>query len=178
MWKRGLLVGIGATLASILIVIAIVWPLTIFLSYGLSPCESDGLLQLTSRIALPLAFLVAARLLIQACRRNSWRDFGMALVIAAAFIFLTALVYKFNDTNQRQCAKRNWSEAAKYCGANVKYYRQSIDEYGHEVYTLQAPGTTDHSWDCLQDWKRRHDSVSLEVDESVYEAARARHSAN
>lgn len=176
MWKRGLLVGIGATLASILIVIAIVWPITTFLSYGLPPCESDSLLQLTSRIVLPLAFLVAARFLIQACRRNSWRDFAMGLIIATSFIFLTVLVYKFNDTKQGQCAKRNWNEASKYCDANVKYYRRSIDEYGYEVYTLHAPGAIDSSWYCLQDWKMRHDSVSLEIDESVYEAARAIHS--
>jgi hypothetical protein len=178
MWKRRLLIGIGATLASILIVIAVVWPLTIFLSYGLAPCQSDNLMQATSRIALPLALLAAARLLIQACRKNSWQDFGMALIIVAAFIFLSALAYKFNDRNQKLCAKRDWSEAAKYCEANVEYYRRSTDESGYEVYTLQAPGTTDDAWDCLQRWQTHNGTVSLEVDESVYEAARARHSAD
>jgi len=178
MWKRGLLIGIGAPLASILIVIAVVWPLTIFLSYGLAPCQSDNLMQTISRIALPLAFLAAARLLIQACRKNSWQAFSVALVIVAAFISLTALAYRYNDRVQSQCTKRDWSEAAKYCKANVQYYRRSTDKYGFEVYTLQAPGTTDDAWRCLQRWKTHNGVVSLEVDESVYEAARASHSAN
>lgn len=135
-------------------------------------------MQATSRIALPLAFLAAARSIIQACRKDSWQDFGIALVFVAAFIFLTALVYQFNDKKQSQCAKRDWDEAAAYCEANVQYYRRSMDEYGYEVYTLQTPGTTDDAWQCLQRWKTHNGTVSLEVDESVYEAARASHSGN
>ncbi|WP_334184482.1 hypothetical protein [Novosphingobium sp.] len=152
--------------------------MTIFLSYGLEPCQSDDLMQATSRIALPLAFLAAARLLIRACRKNSWQDFGIALAIVVAFIFLSALTYKLNESNQRLCAKRSWSEAAKYCEANMNYYRRSTDAYGYAVYTLQAPGTTDDAWDCLQRWKTHNGTVSLEIDESVHEAARAHHFAN
>lgn len=172
MWKRLLLVGAARIAAATLIIIACLWPLTIFFSYGREPCTDDSSLQIVSRIILPFAFAVAAWLLFRAASTSSWRAAGTSCTIVFVALLATWLASKHNDTIQKACSVRSWPEAVRDCQANPKHYRRSIGTTGYPIYTLIPPGITDDAWNCLMRWHHHNGSVSMEVDESVYEAYR------
>lgn len=160
MWKRFILNSASRTIALFLTMIAVLWPLTIILSYGLPPCESNGWLQVVSRIALPLAFAVAAWLMVRAANKSIWRDFFAACAIVLTALLTTWLTYWYDDHNQKACAKRSLSEAAKACKADPKYVKRSTDTHGNPTFTLVSPGNTDEVWQCLTNWSRHNGLVS------------------
>jgi len=172
MWKRLLLVGAARIVAATLIIIACLWPITIFFSYGRAPCADDSSLQIVSRIILPLAFALAAWLLFRAASKSSWRAARTSCIMVFVVLLSTWLAFKHNDSIQKACSARSWPQAVKACHANPKHYRRSIGTSGYPIYTLIPPGITDDTWGCLMRWHDHNGLVSMEVDESVYETHR------
>lgn len=167
MLKQVVLKGAALSVAPCLVIIAGLWPLTIFLSYGMAPCENNGWLQIVSRIALPLAFVVAAWLMFRAANKNLWKYFLGACGIVFTALLTTWLAYKYDDRNQKLCTKRSLSEAAEACKVDPKYVRRGTDTYGNLTFTLVAPGDTYEAWSCLRHWSVYNGSVSPVVDRSV-----------
>lgn len=160
MLKQVVLKGAALSIAPCLLIIAGLWPLSILVSYGMAPCENDDWLQIVSRIVLPVAFAVAAGLMIWAASKNIQRYFIAACAIATTALLTTWLAYQYNDHNQKLCAKRSLSEAVKACDVDPKYVRRGKDAYGNPTFTLVAPGDTYEAWSCLHNWSMYNRSVS------------------
>lgn len=140
--------------------------------FQVAPCENRDGLDLTAHGLEAVLLAVGVGLQIRILQRPSY-----ALLIAALLIPLTAWLIQeaANERDafrQRQCAARPLEQAMIVCGANPAHYRRGKDQYGYDVLTVIAPGTTDKAWSCLSSWSNRNGTASIKVDESVYREAR------
>jgi hypothetical protein len=167
MLKQVVLKGVALTIAPCLVIVACLWLLAIFINFGYPPCENDDWLQIVSHIVLPVAFAVAAGLMIWAASKNIQRYFFAACAIAIIALLTTWLAYQYDARNQKACAKRSLSEAVKACKADPKYVRRGVSPYGNPTFTLISPGDTYEVTNCLQHWSVYNGSISLVVGQSV-----------
>jgi hypothetical protein len=161
MLKRVVLKGAALSIAPCLALVACLWPLAIFISYGYPPCENNGWLHIVSRIIMPLACAVGAWLIIRAATKNIWKYFFVGCAVAFTTVLITWLAYLYDAANQKACVKRSLSEAIKACKVNPKYVRRSTDSYGNPTFTLASLGTTYEGRMCLTHWSVHKGSVSL-----------------
>ncbi|MFB0612333.1 hypothetical protein [Aurantiacibacter poecillastricola] len=141
--------------------------------FGMAPCEtSDSLYHISNGVE---AILLVAGLLSQI---RVWRCSSLQMLIAAISAPVLALLVQYaavdhETSRQQKCQERSLSEAMASCKASAAYYRRETDQYGYDVLTLVAPGTTDAAWSCLTRWSDHNGSVSMKIDESVYHQARS-----
>lgn len=141
-------------------------------SFRMAPCEYRD--DLTSGAHAVEAVLLGIGLWLVS--RVYQRPKYPLLVASLMFALVAWLVQNAaNDrvaVRERQCAERSLDEAMKACGAKSANYRLYKDHRGFSVLKVVAPGTTDHAWSCLGRWSDHNGTVSMQVDESVYQASR------
>lgn len=137
--------------------------------FGMAPCESaDRLYHLSNSLE---AILLGVGLLFQIW---VWRRPNLRLLVGALAITILALLVQNTASDretsrQQKCENRSLSQAMTSCGATPAHYRRRTDQYGNDLLTLVAPGTTDAAWSCLNRWSDHNGSVSIDVDETVYD---------
>lgn len=142
-------------------------------SFGMAPCESAGrLYHILNGLE---AILLVIGLFAQICvfRRPSLRLLVGAIAAPALALLIQNAAIDHETSRQQKCKNRSLPQAMASCGANPAHYRRGTGRYGYVVLTLVAPGTTDAAWSCLNRWSDHNGSVSINVDESVYDHARS-----
>jgi len=144
-----------------------------------APCESaDRLYHIANGIE---AILLVVGLLLQiwVLRRPSLRLLVGAIAVPIVALLVQNAAIDHENLRQQKCEMRTLPQAMASCGANPAHYRRETKRfeydvsYEFEVLTLVAPGTTDAAWQCLKNWSAYHGSVSINVDESVYDQPRS-----
>lgn len=144
-----------------------------------APCESaDRLYHLSNGLE---AVLLVVGLLLQICvlRRANLRLLVGALAVPIMALLVQDAAIDHENSRQQKCEMRTLPQAMTFCGANPAHYRREKKRFEYdisdefEVLTLVAPGTTDAAWQCLNNWSPYHGSVSINVDESVYDQPRS-----
>lgn len=133
-------------------------------SLGPAPCEYRDGSTLIAHGLQAILIIVGIWLQVRLFRRPSY-----ASLIFAIFVPLTAWLIQHAASDreifrQRQCAARPLAEAMKACGANPAHYRWGKSQYGYDVMTEVAPGTTYETWSCLRRWSLHNGNVSLTVE--------------
>jgi hypothetical protein len=170
------LVPAGATILSIVLLLAgIVSPFFLFITFAPAPCTSLSVFYELARLAVPFSLLASAVLLYRLRYNPRARTFAVGLAISAVALGTYAFAARLDAGRQSACAKRSLTQARASCGVDAAHYRAGKDQYGNATLTLVAPGTTDGSWNCLSNWATHNGSVSLLIDESVYEEYRRTH---
>lgn len=143
---------------------------------GMAPCDLPDSLTRTAHGLQ--AFLLAVGLWFQfrTYRHSSYASLAAVLLLPLIIWLVQNATNGREAQRQRQCASRTFEEAMKACGANPAFYRLEKSKYGTDVATLIAPGSTDKALSCLYRWEPYKDTISIEVDDSVYDAARRAHS--
>jgi len=141
--------------------------------FGLPPCESvDRLYHISNGLEATL-LVVGLLLQIWVLRRPNLRMLVGAIAAPALALLVQNAAIDHETSRQQECENRSPSQAMASCGANPAHYRLGTGRYGYDVLTLVAPGTTDAALQCLQHWSYHNLSVSIIVDESVYDHARS-----
>jgi hypothetical protein len=167
------LVPAGATVFSFLLLLAaLASPFFLFFTLGLPPCEDESVFYDLTRLAVPASLLASAVWLHRLKHAPRTPAFLVALAVPTVALGANAIAARLEIDRQAACEKRDLTQARVSCGANPAHYRAGKDQFGNATLTLVAPGTTDESWDCLWNWATHNGSVSLLVDESVYEQHR------
>lgn len=144
-----------------------------------APCESaDRLYHLSNGLE---AVLLVVGLLLQICvlRRPNLRLLVGAVAVPIMALLVQDAAIDHENSRQQKCEMRTLPQAMAFCGADPAHYRREKKRfeydvsYEFEVLTLVAPGTTDAAWQCLNNWSAYHGSVSINVDESVYDQPRS-----
>jgi hypothetical protein len=141
--------------------------------FGMAPCEmSDRLYHISNGLE---AILLVVGLLSQiwVLRRPNLRLLFGAMAAPVLALLIQNAAIDHETSRQQKCENRSLPQALASCGANPAHYRRGTDQYGYGVLTLIAPGTTDAAWRCLTQWSVYNGSVSVNVDESVYDRARS-----
>lgn len=142
-----------------------------FLSYGLPPCDSDAPV-FWARLGCSGGLIVGSMLLFLPRVSAKFR-FALTAGVPALLFGVQQFVIIDNVQRQAACAARSLTEAMTVCGAEQTHYRRGATSRGSATLTLVTPGTTDHAWNCLVRWSYHAQAApSLQIDESVYAAAR------
>ena len=145
-------------------------------SFSTAPCEHPDGLDLAAH-GLQSALLAASIILqVRAFRKLTYASAILALLMPLAAWIVQQAAESRDTSRQRKCAARPLNDAMRACGADPTHYRRENGSYGSDILTLVAPGTTDRAWSCLARWSDHNGTVSITVDESVYQPYRATHS--
>lgn len=139
---------------------------------GLPPCESQTNLTLAMHGLEAVLLGASIWLQFRAFRHPTYFALLAALLTLATAYLVQDAADDRDALRQQKCALRSLEEAMKACAANVAVIRRGKDLYGYDTLTLIAPGTTDHTWDCLWNWANHNGTASLKIDESVYRMVR------
>lgn len=171
---RSALVQLAPFAAVALTLTAVASFFLIFISLGLPPCSQPSTIHTILRWSVPISFVAAAGLIVRLMFKGGWRSTAFALFLPVITVAAYTASKPYEAVRQNRCSAQSMQQAMASCRAAASSYRLSKDQYGYDTLTLVAPGTTDAAWDCLWRWSLNKGSLSLEVDESVYEAARRR----
>ena len=147
--------------------------------FGMPPCESaDKLYHISNGVE---AILLFVGLLSQkwVLRHPNLRLLAGAMAAPILALLVQNAAIEHENSRQQRCENRSLPQAMAICGANPAHYRRETKRfeydvgYEFDVLTLVAPGTTDAAWRCLNNWSAYHGSVSINVDESVYDQSRS-----
>lgn len=177
MFKRIAVPAIATMLSFVLLFAVLASPFLLFFTLGPPPCQDETWFYEVTRLAVPAALLAGAVWMYRIRHRPNVLGFLAALAIPAIAVGLNAVASHSDAALQASCSKRGLHEAMATCGANPAHYREGRDQYGYAVLTLIASGNTDRAWNCLWTWSIHNGSVSMKVDENVYEHYRRTHAA-
>ncbi|WP_143146591.1 hypothetical protein [Novosphingobium sp. NDB2Meth1] len=142
----------------------------VFINFADPPCTRPSEFRL---FVVPASFVASSIIFFSLIFRGGRRTGIIALLLPV----LAACAYEATEpletARQKKCAAQTLPEAIASCRANPSHYRLGKSPSGFATVTLHAPGTTDRSWSCLEDWAARNGKYSMVIDESVYAAARA-----
>jgi hypothetical protein len=175
MFQRLLIPALATALSLVLLLAGIASPFLLISLLGPPPCQDESWVYDVTRLAVPLSLIVSSIWLYRIRHRVPSLTFLFALALPVCAIGLNALAARSEVSRQAACARRGLQEAMVGCGADRSHYRQGVEGYGYKTLTLIAPGSTDDAWSCLWTWAIYNGSVSLKVDESVYEHYRRAH---
>lgn len=144
-----------------------------FFRLGLPPCAEESTAYLLSQLLVPVTCLISTVWLGVLVRwPNGWHMLIAPTLPAAALLIVWGLSV-LDARTQRRCEAQTLTQAKASCRINPAVYRDGRDHYGNATLTLTAPGTTDLAHYCLERWAMHNGAVSLIIDESVYQQARA-----
>lgn len=141
--------------------------------FGMAPCETADKLYHISNGLEAILLVVGLLIQIQVLRSPNLRLFVGAMAAPVLALLVQNAAIDHENLRQQKCENRSLPEAMASCGANPAHYRLRTSRYGYDQLTLVAPGRTDAAWSCLQRWSHHNGSVSLNVDESVYNQRRS-----
>jgi hypothetical protein len=144
-------------------------------SFGRAPCEYRDDLTLGAHGVEAILLGIGIWLQIRVFRSPTYASLVAALLVALVAWLVQNAANDRVAFRERQCAERTLEEAMKACSAKSANYRLYKDPRGFSVLRVVAPGTTDQAWSCLGRWSDHNGTVSMEVDESVYQAFRKSH---
>lgn len=142
------------------------------ISIATPPCAEANWILIIVRLAVPISFLISALIAARLMLTGGWRTLAMAIAVPALANGAYCAWSPFEASRQVKCESQSWQEAIASCGANPAHVRLGKGAYGYPTLTLYAPGTTDRSWSCLEDWGLHNGHFSMKIDESVYTEAR------
>jgi len=143
--------------------------------YGLPPCASPTNLLAVRHGLEALLLVLSILLLIRVYRRPTYATLLAAFMVLAGAGLIQEIGNRYDALRQQKCESRSLDEAMKACVANPAVYQRGTDDNGYGTLTLIAPGNTDESWNCLNDWGLYNGGTSFKVDENVYQAYRNAH---
>lgn len=139
------------------------------------PCEARNGIADALGILMPIFLVLSIFLQIWVVKRPSFSLLLVATFAPAAFWTAHKISNDWDTKRQVECRARPLEVAMKVCRANPNWYVVGKGVTGSQTLTLMAPGQTDAAWTCLYWWATWSDSsVTVIVDESVYQAARKR----
>lgn len=150
-------------------------PVVLYFTLGPAPCRDESWFYDVTRLAVPLALMIGSILIYRTRHGSALPSVLAALAVPAVAIGLNAVAARAETVRQTECSKWDLQSAMAHCGAKAAHYRTSFDQHGNSSLTLVAPGTTDQVWNCLWNWQIHNGSVSMRIDERVYEHYRRVH---
>lgn len=142
---------------------------------GRPPCEHPDSLTRTAHGLQAILLTVGIWFQFRTYRHSSYASLVAVLLLPLIIWLIQDATNGREAQRQLQCAARTFEEATKVCGANPAFYRLGKSRHGTDVATLIAPGTTDQAWSCMDNWADYKDTFSIEIDDSVWRAARRAH---
>ena len=141
--------------------------------FGMAPCASSDRLYHISNGLEAILLVVGLLSQIRVLRHPDLRLLVGAMAAPVLALLIQNAAIDHETLRQQNCETRSLPQAMASCGANPAHYRSGTDQYGYDVLTLVAPGRTDAVWRCLARWSDHNGSVSIDVDDSVYDQARS-----